>query len=312
MFEKAAREMCKVDEIASKVSPSSQKRFYDTIKHQYRVQINGNTWKCFQWGWRVFKAMRSLLMSAALFSQSEESKDGILESLIYYAMYYSLFHVSFALICLHPHIEQNQLKKVGHNFLIREMENKFIRSGYVLPESFSSIFDEVRVLRDLTTYFAPLGGLSYTSFEPFKERNRHRTEVKSHLRLAFQLCGLMSVVLWDTQSECEKIHKSRCELYLQDADQQIKEHGQIIDEYMESLIKYPTFDYSTHGYDHERLGFDEQDAYMAIRKLGLLRACPKVFLPYETKTIGLEYFSEGWMKNEELYQRFHTFLFEVF
>ena len=235
-----------------------------------------------------------------------------MESLTYFALYYSLFHASFALICLHPKIELQKLRKVRHNFLIHEIKNKFIRNGYVLPSSFSSIFDEIRVLRDLTTYFAPLGGLTYTSFDPFKERDRHRSQVRNHIKMAFQLCGLMSVILWDTQCECEEAHKGDCQSYFKDAGQQICEHGQVIEEHMEELIKYPTFDYSTHGYDHERLGFDEQDAYMAIRKLGLLRICPKILLPFETKTIGSEYFAEGWIKRESLYIRFRNFLSEAF
>lgn len=118
-----------------------------------------------------------------------------------------------------------------------------------------------------------MGGIAYTSFDPFKERDRHRSEVKFHVKIAFQLCGLMSVILWDTQCECEEKHKRDCQCYYEDAGRQEREHGQVIEEYMEALIKYPTFEYSSHGYDHERLGFDEQDAYMAIRKLGLLRIC---------------------------------------
>mgnify|MGYP007109716708 CR=1 FL=1 len=65
LFEEVVRDICSVDEIVKRTSPSNQKRFYDDMKHNYRLQINGNTWNCFEWGWRVFKAMRSLLMSAA-------------------------------------------------------------------------------------------------------------------------------------------------------------------------------------------------------------------------------------------------------
>jgi hypothetical protein len=132
-FLRVVGENFKIQKLATTVSPEDQKRFHDRIKTAYREQISSKPWNCFDWGYRNFNAMRHLLMSAALYVQSKTLMD---EAMIYlYAMasttrYFTLhFHCS-----LLSQIRLDQLKEIKHDFLMNEVNSKFVQT-HVLPSS---------------------------------------------------------------------------------------------------------------------------------------------------------------------------------
>jgi hypothetical protein len=158
----------KIEELATTVSPEDQKRFHDRIKAAYREQISGKPWNCFDWGYRNFNAMKHLLMSAALYAESKVLMDKAMDVFVCYGVYYSMFHVSFSLLSLHPQVKLNQLRAINHKFLMNEVNSKFVQT-HVLPSSFTEMVEDWRFLRELTSYFAMLGGLEASSYNKLEE-----------------------------------------------------------------------------------------------------------------------------------------------
>jgi uncharacterized protein (UPF0332 family) len=148
--------------LAHAVPEKNQARFCQRVRRDFQ-QATGNTVVCFEWGWRCFKAMRSLLMSGALFVDSVRAwKKEFLEAFPCYGLYYSFFHASYALLCLHPQIKIETLRNTGHGLLINAIRSKFEQTG-VLPTTYLENLKHLKVLRELTTYFAPMGGLESSS-----------------------------------------------------------------------------------------------------------------------------------------------------
>lgn len=306
-FFKVAGGNFKVDDLVEVISDEDQQRFHNRIKGVYRKQISGQPWNCFDWGYRTFNAMKHLLMSAALYVEAKHMKDKAMDPFVCFGIYYSLFHASFSLACLHPQIEMSKLRKVSHNFLMNEIKSKFVQAK-ILPSSFVELFEDFRFLRELTSYFAALGGLEASSFE-LREKylGEIPTGVYKNLSLSFQLSGLMGQVLWNVQEECRKENKRKCEEFRSNVNEQEKRYGALLEQHLESLIEYPTayaFQYSK--YAVPRFAFDRQDAWTAIRKLGLDQVCPRMLLFYETKTVGTDSF--GWIKSDQVQEDFDEFL----
>ncbi len=299
-----------VKDLAKIVQQGDQQRFYDRLKACYRNEITGKPWNCFDWGYRTFNSMKHLLMSAALYVQSKFMVDQCMDVFVCYGIYYSLFHASFSLLSLHPQIRLNQLRRVKHNFLMNEIKSKFVQTR-VLPQDFIDIIEDWRFLRELTSYFAMIGGLQASSFESLKEYlTGIQTSVYENLRLAFQLSGLMGLVLWNVQYECEKKYSRKCKRFYNSPEEQKRKYGVLLEQHLESLIEYPTdyaFKYSK--YTGPRFAFDFQDAWVSIKKLGLADVCPRILLYYETKTIGAEAF--GWIKSNEVQEEFNRLLYDV-
>jgi len=298
-----------IKDLAEIVQQKYQQKFYDRIKAGYRDEIVGKPWNCFDWGYRTFNSMKHLLMSAGLYVQSKILRDRCMDVLVCYGIYYSLFHASFSLLSLHPQIKLNHLRGVKHNFLINEIKSKFIQTK-VLPPNFIGIIEDWRFLRELTSYFAMLGGLQASSFKPLKD---YLTEIADgvyeNLKLAFQLSGFMGFVLWNVQGECKKINKEKCEKFQNDLREQKRKYGMSLEQHLESLFEYPTtYAFKCSKYSGSRFAFDSQDSWM-INKLGLNNVCPRMLLYYETKTTGANNF--GWLKSDEVREEFDKFLREV-
>jgi uncharacterized protein (UPF0332 family) len=310
IFLEVVGENFKIKELAATVSPRDQKRFHDRIKAAYRKQISSKPWNCFNWGYRTFNAMKHLLMSAALYVQSKILMDECMDVLLCYGIYYSMFHASFSLLSLHPQIRLDQLKEIKHDFLMNEVNSKFVQTR-VLPSSFTEMVEDWRFLRELTSYFAMLGGLEASSYDELKEYMKEvPTGVYENLKLAFQLSGFMGLVLWNVQEECKKVNKKACEKFRSNAEEQEKRYGKLLDKHLESLIEYPTayaFKYSK--FAGERFAFDMQDAWTAINKLGLDKVCPQMLLDYHTKTVSADAF--GWIRSDKVHEDFVAFLHDV-
>ena len=299
-----------VEDLVNVVKRRDQQRFYDKIKTAYREEIMGKPWNCFDWGIRIFNSMKHLLMSAGLYVQSKFLMDKCMDVLICYGIYYSLFHASFSLLSLHPQIELNRLRRVRHSSLMNEIRSKFVQTG-VLPPNFIDMVEDWRFLRELTSYFATLGGLQASSFEQLK---KYLTEIPNgvyeNLKLAFQLSGFMGLVLYNVQGECMKINREKCERFRNNPEEQERRYGMLLKQRLESLIEYPTayaFKYSKYG--ESGFAFNLQDAWVSINKLGLAEVRPRMLLHYETKTVGADAF--GWIKSDEVQEEFDRFLHEV-
>jgi hypothetical protein len=160
-------------------------------------------------------------------------------------------------------------------------------------------------------FFLQVCGLEASSYNKLKEYMKEvSTSVYENLKLAFQLSGLMGLVLWKVQEECKKVNQKRCEEFRSNAEEQEKRYGKLLDEHLESLIEYPTayaFQYSK--FAGERFAFDMQDAWTAIQKLGLDEVCPQMLLHNDTRTVGIEAY--GWIKSDEVHKEFATFLYNV-
>jgi len=310
IFLQVVSENFKIKELAAAVSPKDQQRFYDRIKNAYREQIFRKPWNCFNWGYRTFNAMKHLLMSAALYVQSQALMNGCMDAFVCYGVYYSMFHASFSLLSLHPKIRFDQLKEIKHDFLMNEVNSKFVQT-HVLPQSFTEMVENWRFLRELTSYFAMLGGLEASSYDKLKECMKQvPTGVYENLELAFQLSGLMGLVLWNVQEECKKVNEKECEKFRSNAEEQEKRYGKLLDAHLESLIEYPTaytFKYSK--FAGERFAFDRQDAWTAIEKLRLNDICPQMLLHEVTKTVGADAFIR--LKSEKVHEDFDAFLHDV-
>jgi hypothetical protein len=193
---------------------------------------------------------------------------------------------------------------------MKEVNQRFVQTN-VLPSNFIDMIEDWRFLRELTSYFAMLGGLQATSFDSLKEYLPEVSKVVyKKLKLAFQLSGFMGLVLWNVQQECRKVNREKCEKFRSDPEEQERRYGSLLEQHLESLIEYPTayaFKYSE--YTGPRFAFDFQDAWTSINKLGLADACPRMLLHYGSKTVGADAF--GWIKSERVQEEFDKFLREV-
>jgi len=81
-----------------------------------------------------------------------------------------------------------------------------------------------------------------------------------------------------------------------------------LEQHLESLFEYPTTYAKCSKYSGSRFAFGSQDSWM-INKPGLNNVCPRMLLYYETKTTGANNF--GWLKSDEVREKFDKFLREV-
>jgi hypothetical protein len=245
--------------------------------------------------------MRSLLLSAVLYVDSSRSKeDQYLDALYCYGLYYSLFHASYSLVCMHPEVKTEQLSRVSHKYLNNLVTDKFVKAK-VLPESYLDIFERAKIMRELTSYFAPLGGLVNSTSPDIRNVNLAFEKAKEHLTYAFQLCNLLGSIYWKVKDNCSGRNRSKCEDYF-------KSHRQDIGDEIEKLVNYQTFPSAKIWGSIGELEFDQKDAETAVRKFGLYKMCPTPQLQYMTFDIGDEEFHIG---NEVTRKRFDEFMRDV-
>jgi uncharacterized protein (UPF0332 family) len=269
-----------VDDLADIISLRDQDRFCRKTRMDFQ-RMDKKTFECSVWGWRCFKAMRSLLFSAALYVESLRAKrNKFLEAIYCYGLYYSMFHASFALVCMHPRIQSKQLLHISHKCLINLILDKFIRSK-VLPKSFPEIVERARVMREVTSYFAPLGGLSTSTSPDIKDVNLAFEESRKHLAYSFQLCNLLGSIYWKVKNDCSRKNKTICQTVFE-------REGEKIGDHIEKLINYQPFPGIRFWPFGGELEFDDTDAWTAVRKFRLYEICPRPLLRFMTLEVGTE------------------------
>ena len=287
----------KIDELSDIVSPRDQDKFCKRIQRDFR-EMDGNTHDCFEWGWRCFKAMRSLLFSAALYVESLRARrNRYLEAVYCYGLYYSLFHASFSIICMHPEIKTDQLLRVSHKRLMNLIIDKFVKSR-ILPKSFPEILERVRVMRELTSYFAPLGGLATSTSPEMRDIDLVFKESKKHMAYSFQLCNLLGSIYWKVKNDCSGTNKAICEAIF-------KSNGGKIGDRIERLVKYQPFPTMKFWSYVGELEFDETDSWTAVRKFHLFEICPQPLLYFMTLEVGTEQIH---IENDKTLREFSKFI----
>lgn len=193
----------KVVDLEKVVSPTNQDKFCRRVREEIKKK-NGSTFDCFLYGYRVFKAARSLLFSAVLHVESKRAKkSGYSDSMVAYATYYSLFHASFAMLCLHPQIEIDDIQRIKHTQLLNLVDNKFVQT-HVLPKSYSELVERAKIMREMTSYFTPLSGLEFSTVPDILNIDDVLSETKVHLKYAFQLSNVMGSIYWNLKNKCPK------------------------------------------------------------------------------------------------------------
>jgi uncharacterized protein (UPF0332 family) len=290
----------RIDDLELIVSPTDQDKFCKRIRTEFRKK-NGNISSCFEWGWRCFKTMRSLLFSALLYVESKRAqKDKYPDAIYCYSLYYSLFHASFSLLCMHPQIQINHLMRISHSQLMKLVENKFVQTG-VLPDSFTKSLEKLKVVRELTSYFAPLGGLETTSVPDIKDVNSTFDGAKKNLAYSFQLCNLLGSIYWKVKQNCIQKNKAICK-------EKFRLKGEEIGDNIEQLISYPPFDSAKYWSFIGTGYFDNEDAHVAVRKFGLFDICPTPLLQYLTLEVGTEAIK---IENDEAFKEFLKFIEDI-
>lgn len=220
----------KVDDLEKVVSPTNQDKFCRRVREEIKKKT-GSTFDCFLYGSRVFKAARSLLFSAVLHVESKRAKkSGYSDSIVAYSTYYSLFHASFAMLCLHPQVEINAIQKIRHTQLLNLIENKFIQT-HVLPKSYAELVEKAKIMREMTSYFTPLSGLEFSTVSDVLNLDSVVNETKVHLKYAFQLSNVIGSIYWKLKNKCPK-DISSCKKWCRD-------HHPCFEENFDKLLTYP-------------------------------------------------------------------------
>lgn len=104
-----------------------------------------------EWFWRLRRAARSLLTSAALAIASKDLANSKSMIMCIVSNYYSLFHGSFALLCQHPEIQYQDLQRIKHDRLSRLIDSYFVRSDILSP-NFVKELTRIRTAREAVNY----------------------------------------------------------------------------------------------------------------------------------------------------------------
>lgn len=258
------------DNLADIIPQVNQERFCNDLKGQYK-SFDGDIFCCFEWGYRIFKAVRSILFSGRLLLESEIGiENGNHEAFIFYGLYYSFFHASYALLNLHPNIKFEELRHISHKRLSNYIDVFFIKHK-VLPYLFIESLEDLRVLRELTSYFAPLSGIKKSAQPDMISYLDKYERFKKQISYAFQLSNVMGEILWKVKCDCESNN-------LKDCEANYKKYKVELGDLMEKWINYPEFQYK-HGFPTENL-FDQTDVELAVKKFGLYHMCPVKPLQY--------------------------------
>lgn len=104
------------------------------------------------WDYRARESARRIL-TAVCFLETvrtiHESKDSLIYQPI--GLYYSMFHMSLAMLWLNPRVDTRQLSRIHHNKLINLVKTDLIQSKFIEP-SFYKLLVDLRDLRESCNY----------------------------------------------------------------------------------------------------------------------------------------------------------------
>ena len=119
--------------------------FSDQIKHIVKKDP-------FRWEYRVAKSAKSIL-TAVCFRETAIASSETKDSLIYQpiGLYYSMFHMSLAMLWLNPRINSKELANIHHPKLINMVESQLVQTGFI-ESSFHHILVNLKQLRESCNY----------------------------------------------------------------------------------------------------------------------------------------------------------------
>ena len=275
------------------------------LRTEFR-KIEGKPAICFEYGWRTFKAMRSLLFSALFFVESQRvKKSKYSDAIVCYPLYYSLFHASFSLLCIHPQIEIEKIRKIKHNQLMNYISVKFVQTK-ILPQSYAELVEKTKIMRELTTYFTPLSGLNYSTVARELSIKSAIKEVKQNLKYSFQLANVINSVYWNMRNKKSEECIDNCRTNFITQEQEIGNR-------VKELINYQPFSLTKHWSVLGDDNYDREDEGEAYRHFGLDvenfkehdGSCPIALLKDFTLNVGMDAIT---IESQASWSRFNKFL----
>jgi len=156
-----------------------------------------------EWDFRVETCARRLL-TAVCFRENAENTYKITKSVILpiIGFYYSMFHMSLALLSVEYTTEIDALNKIAHNKLINLIHDKFIKRS-IIEREFFDILVELRELRGIANYsFYELRNLDIELYYPkteiaFNMAIKFIKEVHNIIKNEYHILTTMEVTIFD-------------------------------------------------------------------------------------------------------------------
>jgi uncharacterized protein (UPF0332 family) len=125
------------------------KRFKQNFEDKVRNLVNSHP---VDWDYRSTKCAKSVL-AAVCFRETALASQRRQDSMIYQpiGLYYSMFHMSIAMLWLNPRIPLNQLSNIHHKALGNLVENELVKTGFV-DSFFHETLIKLRGLRESCNY----------------------------------------------------------------------------------------------------------------------------------------------------------------
>ena len=124
-------------------------RFKKKFEDKIRNLVNSNSE---DWDFRATKCAKSLL-AAVCFRETALASQRRQDSMIYQpiGLYYSMFHMSMAMLWLNPRIRPEQLRNIHHKTLSNLVENELVKKDFI-EMSFYNTLISLRNLRESCNY----------------------------------------------------------------------------------------------------------------------------------------------------------------
>ena len=192
--------------------------------HLCRRYKNANYIDQVEWTLRCFNAAKRITTSSLFYTQALYLLDKNCRNLVFHNLYYALLHSYLANLYLVPHISINQIADrnserlyLTHDRVRTDIDNYFIRFN-LLIDGHNSIFNQLRLFRELYSYHLPLQG----SFVQDGKNIDHRSfinKVDKRLESTYQLVDLISYVgfyAWDRKAPPIKDDYANCQQEVDD------------------------------------------------------------------------------------------------
>lgn len=156
-----------------------------------------------EWDFRVDSCARRLL-TAICFRENAENTYKVTKSVILpiIGFYYSMFHMSLALLSVEYTTEIDVLNKIPHNKLINLIHDKFIKRSIIDRDFFDTLV-ELRELRSIANYsFHEIHNLDIELYYPkteiaFNIAIKFIKEVHNIIKNEYHILTSMEVIIFD-------------------------------------------------------------------------------------------------------------------